>query len=219
MAKKKAPPTRRRTAAVKKGAVATRARAGKAAPPPSRRKKAVTARPRVTRKAAKKMAREIADDIAEKAARRSAALARASKLATKEATKEATKQVRKEGKPKGRPLSESTPIDSLDAIAAEKREELESYCRTYRQAQNDIDDLNAVREALYPAIEQLARELGLVDVYREGEWRLVLTQGRTSSLSKERLVELGVSLDTIEQAKRESTWEKYQVLVPKSGEE
>lgn len=198
MAKKKSPPVRRTT---KKSAA------------PAKKKASV----RVPRKVARKMAKEIAAEIETKAER-----VVASKIAAK--VEAEAKAKKKKSNPKSKPLSESVPIESLDA-AVDQREELESLCSTYRQMQNDIDDLNAAREALYPAIEALAREMGVTDTYREGAWRLVLAQGRSVSLSKERLVELGVSLDTIEAAKKESRWEKYQVLIPKadssteSGEE
>lgn len=109
-----------------------------------------------------------------------------------------------------RASAQSTPLYDLGYIAENELEELDSLCTTYRDVVDQIADLEETKNALFPAIDELARALKLESVHTD-KWRLIRARGRSSTISREGLLEAGVSMEAINAATRTKTWEKYQI--------
>lgn len=95
------------------------------------------------------------------------------------------------------------PTIQLIDLPPDVAHELEAVCYTYRSTQMEIRSLEEVKRELKPHLERLAKSIFSRRKIRtvEGEnWLFIEVRKEQRTLSREKLLELGVSMGVIEAA-------------------
>lgn len=105
-------------------------------------------------------------------------------------------------------LSDYKPLASIGDKTIRTR--IKSLCESIRQAQEEIAPWEAVKKDATEELKPLVKKARLTKVKGDGFYFYRTVQTR-KTLSKEKLLELGVSMDIIEQATEEKEVESLTV--------
>ncbi len=89
----------------------------------------------------------------------------------------------------------ATPIASVKHAKA--RKQLPGLCSEIRELSEEIACLTEAKKALMIDVKVLAISARITKVVGDG-WQLIRTKGRAGSLSKEKLLAKGVTMETLE---------------------
>ncbi len=110
--------------------------------------------------------------------------------------------------------SNDTPKPLASIKDDKARNNLERWAIEYRQFSEEETAIKAAKKGLMDKINPLATKLRLVKVQGDG-WRLNRVVRESRKISAERLVELGVKVDTVNQATEVSEAVFYTVVATK----
>lgn len=109
------------------------------------------------------------------------------------------------------------PLESIED--ARVRQELDDLCKQYRAVSEEVAAADTLKKILMEDIKRIGFQQGLKKVAGEG-YQLVRSGSSSTTISKDKLVDKGVSLDLIADCTVKNSWEYFQVLeyVPEDTE-